>query len=78
MLELNTTIMIPLSVFETSGHKICGLESLDGKSYKNWRCLASRSHLLKRAGGLFAGDKEACRFAAVPSTDDKKRKSSSR
>ncbi|KAG5353295.1 hypothetical protein C0989_008513 [Termitomyces sp. Mn162] len=73
MLELDTTIMTPAPVFETSGHVA---------RFADWMVKDTQTGDVLRAdhlvGGVLearlAGDKEARGLAAAPSSDDKKKK----
>ncbi len=73
MLELDTTIMTPSSVFETSGH-VARFADWMVKDVKTGDVLRA-DHLVKNVlEGRLAGDKEARGVAAAPPTDDKKKK----
>ncbi|KAF9456291.1 hypothetical protein BDZ94DRAFT_1178043 [Collybia nuda] len=74
MLELDTTIMTPSSVFETSGH-VARFADWMVKDTKTGDVLRA-DHLVKNVlEARLAGDKEARGIAAVaPSADDKKKK----
>ncbi|KAG6861175.1 hypothetical protein C0995_002982 [Termitomyces sp. Mi166 len=73
MLELDTTIMTPAPVFETSGHVA---------RFADWMVKDTKTGDVLRAdhlvGGVLearlAGDKEARGLAAAPPSDDKKKK----
>lgn len=74
MLELDTTIMTPSSVFETSGH-VARFADWMVKDTKTGDVLRA-DHLVKNVlEARLAGDKEARGLAAAPpSADDKKKK----
>ncbi|KAF8965386.1 hypothetical protein BDZ97DRAFT_1811857 [Flammula alnicola] len=73
MLELDTTIMTPSSVFETSGH-VARFADWMVKDSKTGDVLRA-DHLVKNVlEARLAGDKEARGLAAAPATDDKKKK----
>jgi glycyl-tRNA synthetase len=74
MLELDTTIMTPASVFETSGH-VARFADWMVKDTKTGDVLRA-DHLVKNVlEARLAGDKEARGLAAAPpSADDKKKK----
>ena len=73
MLELDTTIMTPSSVFETSGH-VARFADWMVKDTKTGDVLRA-DHLVKNVlEARLAGDKEARGLAAAPVTDDKKKK----
>ena len=76
MLELDTTIMTPASVFETSGH-VARFADWMVKDTKTGDVLRA-DHLVKNVlEARLAGDKEARGLAAAPPTDDKKKKKKS-
>ena len=80
MLELDTTIMTPASVFETSGH-VARFADWMVKDTKTGDVLRA-DHLVKNVlEARLAGDKEArgvaAAAAAAPPTDDKKKKKKS-
>lgn len=76
MLELDTTIMTPSAVFETSGHVA---------RFADWMVKDSETGDVLRADHLvknvlearLAGDREARGFEAAPPTEDKKKKKKS-
>jgi glycyl-tRNA synthetase len=73
MLELDTTIMTPAPVFETSGH-VARFADWMVKDTKTGDVLRA-DHLVKNVlEARLAGDKEARGLAAAPVTDDKKKK----
>lgn len=73
MLELDTTIMTPAPVFETSGH-VARFADWMVKDTKTGDVLRA-DHLVKNVlEARLAGDKEARGLAAAPITDDKKKK----
>lgn len=73
MLELDTTVMTPASVFETSGH-VARFADWMVKDVKTGDVLRA-DHLVKNVlEARLAGDKEARGLAAAPVTDDKKKK----
>jgi glycyl-tRNA synthetase len=73
MLELDTTIMTPSSVFETSGH-VARFADWMVKDVKAGDVLRA-DHLVKNVlEARLAGDKEARGIAATPPADDKRRK----
>ncbi|KAF8154746.1 hypothetical protein B0H34DRAFT_660422 [Crassisporium funariophilum] len=73
MLELDTTIMTPASVFETSGH-VARFADWMVKDTKTGDVLRA-DHLVKNVlEARLAGDKEARGLAAAPPTEDKKKK----
>ncbi|PPQ90157.1 hypothetical protein CVT25_012468 [Psilocybe cyanescens] len=73
MLELDTTIMTPAPVFETSGH-VARFADWMVKDTKTGDVLRA-DHLVKNVlEARLAGDKEARGLAATPATDDKKKK----
>ncbi|KAH9476019.1 Putative glycine--tRNA ligase [Psilocybe cubensis] len=73
MLELDTTIMTPAPVFETSGH-VARFADWMVKDTKTGDVLRA-DHLVKNVlEARLAGDKEARGQAAAPPTDDKKKK----
>ena len=76
MLELDTTIMTPASVFETSGH-VARFADWMVKDTKTGDVLRA-DHLVKNVlEARLAGDKEARGLTAAPPTDDKKKKKKS-
>ena len=76
MLELDTTIMTPASVFETSGH-VARFADWMVKDKSTGDVLRA-DHLVKNVlEARLAGDKEARGLAAAPSTNDKKKKKKS-
>ena len=76
MLELDTTIMTPASVFETSGH-VARFADWMVKDTKTGDVLRA-DHLVKNVlEARLAGDKEARGVAAAAPTDDKKKKKKS-
>ncbi|PPR00512.1 hypothetical protein CVT26_009898 [Gymnopilus dilepis] len=73
MLEVDTTIMTPAPVFETSGH-VARFADWMVKDVKTGDVLRA-DHLVKNVlEARLAGDKEARGLAAAPPTDDKKKK----
>lgn len=73
MLELDTTIMTPAPVFETSGH-VARFADWMVKDTKTGDVLRA-DHLVKGVlEARLAGDKEARGLEALPREDDKKRK----
>ncbi|KAF4610302.1 hypothetical protein D9613_010472 [Agrocybe pediades] len=73
MLELDTTIMTPAPVFETSGH-VARFADWMVKDTKTGDVLRA-DHLVKNVlEARLAGDKEARGMAAAPLTEDKKKK----
>jgi glycyl-tRNA synthetase len=73
MLELDTTIMTPAPVFETSGH-VARFADWMVKDTKTGDVLRA-DHLVKSVlEARLAGDKEARGLAAAPPTDEKKKK----
>jgi len=73
MLELDTTIMTPSSVFETSGH-VARFADWMVKDTKTGDVLRA-DHLVKSVlEARLAGDKEARGVAVTPVIDDKKKK----
>lgn len=73
MLELDTTIMTPAPVFETSGH-VARFADWMVKDSKTGDVLRA-DHLVKNVlEARLAGDKEARGLGAQPQQDDKKRK----
>lgn len=73
MLELDTTIMTPAPVFETSGH-VARFADWMVKDTKTGDVLRA-DHLVKGVlEARLAGDKEARGLEAQPREDDKKRK----
>ena len=73
MLELDTTIMTPAPVFETSGH-VARFADWMVKDKKTGEVLRA-DHLVKNVlEARLAGDKEARGMAAAPATDEKKKK----
>ena len=73
MLELDTTIMTPAPVFETSGH-VARFADWMVKDIKTGDVLRA-DHLVKNVlEARLAGDQEARGQAAAPPTDDKKKK----
>jgi len=73
MLELDTTVMTPSSVFETSGH-VARFADWMVKDVKTGDVLRA-DHLVKNVlEARLAGDKEARGLAAIPLADDKKKK----
>ena len=73
MLELDTTIMTPASVFETSGH-VARFADWMVKDTKTGDVLRA-DHLVKNVlEARLAGDKEARGLDAAPQIDDKKKK----
>jgi glycyl-tRNA synthetase len=73
MLELDTTIMTPAPVFETSGH-VARFADWMVKDTKTGDVLRA-DHLVKNVlEARLAGDKEARGLAAAPPTDEKKKK----
>lgn len=73
MLELDTTIMTPAPVFETSGH-VARFADWMVKDTKTGDVLRA-DHLVKNVlEARLAGDKEARGEAATPTVDDKKKK----
>ena len=73
MLELDTTIMTPAPVFETSGH-VARFADWMVKDTKTGDVLRA-DHLVKNVlEARLAGDKEARGMAAAPATDEKKKK----
>lgn len=73
MLELDTTVMTPASVFETSGH-VARFADWMVKDTKTGDVLRA-DHLVKNVlEARLAGDKEARGLAALPVVDDKKKK----
>jgi len=73
MLELDTTIMTPSSVFETSGH-VARFADWMVKDTKTGDVLRA-DHLVKGVlEARLAGDREARGLAAAPVVEDKKRK----
>ncbi|TFK23301.1 glycine-tRNA ligase [Coprinopsis marcescibilis] len=73
MLELDTTIMTPSAVFETSGH-VARFADWMVKDVKTGDVLRA-DHLVKSVlEARLAGDKEARGQEAAPPTEDKKRK----
>ena len=73
MLELDTTIMTPSSVFETSGH-VARFADWMVKDTTTGDVLRA-DHLVKNVlEARLAGDKEARGLTAAPPTDDKKKK----
>jgi glycyl-tRNA synthetase len=76
MLELDTTIMTPAPVFETSGH-VARFADWMVKDKETGDVLRA-DHLVKNVlEARLAGDKEARGLAAAPPTDDKKKKKKS-
>lgn len=75
MLELDTTIITPASVFETSGH-VARFADWMVKDTKTGDVLRA-DHLVKNVlEARLAGDKEARGLAAAPVVEDKKKKKS--
>ncbi|KAF5339584.1 hypothetical protein D9611_011412 [Ephemerocybe angulata] len=73
MLELDTTIMTPSAVFETSGH-VARFADWMVKDTKTGDVLRA-DHLVKNVlENRLAGDREARGLAAAPPVEDKKRK----
>jgi glycyl-tRNA synthetase len=73
MLELDTTVMTPASVFETSGH-VARFADWMVKDTKTGDVLRA-DHLVKNVlEARLAGDKEARGFAALPKDDEKDKK----
>ncbi len=73
MLELDTTIMTPAPVFETSGH-VARFADWMVKDSKTGDVLRA-DHLVKNVlEARLAGDREARGLAAQPQQDDKKKK----
>lgn len=73
MLELDTTIITPSAVFETSGH-VARFADWMVKDTKTGDVLRA-DHLVKNVlEARLAGDREARGLEAAPPTDDKKRK----
>ena len=73
MLELDTTIMTPAPVFETSGH-VARFADWMVKDSKTGDVLRA-DHLVKNVlEARLAGDKEARGLGAQPQRDDKKKK----
>lgn len=73
MLELDTTIMTPASVFETSGH-VARFADWMVKDVKTGDVLRA-DHLVKNVlEARLAGNTEARGLAAAPVVEDKKRK----
>lgn len=73
MLELDTTIMTPSPVFETSGH-VARFADWMVKDTKTGDVLRA-DHLVKNVlENRLAGDREARGLAAAPPSDDKKKK----
>lgn len=73
MLELDTTIMTPAPVFETSGH-VARFADWMVKDSKTGDVLRA-DHLVKNVlEARLAGDKEARGLSAQPQQDDKKKK----
>jgi len=73
MLELDTTIMTPSAVFETSGH-VARFADWMVKDTKTGDVLRA-DHLVKNVlEARLAGDREARGLAAAPVVEDKKRK----
>lgn len=73
MLELDTTIMTPAPVFETSGH-VARFADWMVKDTKTGDVLRA-DHLVKNViEARLAGNAEARGVAATPVTDDKKKK----
>ena len=74
MLELDTTIMTPAPVFETSGH-VARFADWMVKDTKTGDVLRA-DHLVKNVlEARLASDKEARGMASAPPTDEKKKKS---
>jgi glycyl-tRNA synthetase len=77
MLELDTTIMTPSIVFETSGH-VARFADWMVKDTKTGEVLRA-DHLVKNVlEARLAGDKEARGQAALPQGDDKDKKKKKR
>lgn len=73
MLELDTTIITPSSVFETSGH-VARFADWMVKDTKTGDVLRA-DHLVKNVlEARLAGDREARGLEAAPPSEDKKRK----
>ncbi len=73
MLELDTTIITPAPVFETSGH-VARFADWMVKDVKSGDVLRA-DHLVKNVlEARLAGDKEARGLAAAPVVEDKKKK----
>ncbi|KAF9531350.1 hypothetical protein CPB83DRAFT_848893 [Crepidotus variabilis] len=73
MLELDTTIMTPAPVFETSGH-VARFADWMVKDIKTGDVLRADHLVANVLEARLAGDKEARGLAAAPPTEDKKRK----
>lgn len=73
MLELDTTIMTPAPVFETSGH-VARFADWMVKDTKTGDVLRADHLVANVLESRLAGDKEARGLAAAPPTDDKKKK----
>jgi glycyl-tRNA synthetase (class II) len=72
MLDLDTTIMTPAPVFETSGH-VARFADWMAKDTKTGDVLRA-DHLVKNVlEARLAGDKEARGMVAAPATDEKKK-----
>ena len=77
MLELDTTIMTPAPVFETSGH-VARFADWMVKDVKTGDVLRA-DHLVKNVlEARLAGDKEARGMASQPKEDDKDKKQKKR